>query len=85
MSRMVHNNKCTGGNAFDEVDGKTYCLGQTDPYYEDVVFVPNCKKCPRLLKNNEDKIDFEAKWLLQAGYTAYSVIRDDCYDCELPI
>ena len=57
MSRWVHHNKCTGGHAFDEVDGKTYCLGQTDPYFELEVFVDECKNCPRLMKNNEEKID----------------------------
>ena len=55
--RYVHHNKCAGGYAFEEVDHNTYCLGRADSYYEDVVFVPECKKCPRLLDNNEDKID----------------------------
>ncbi|MBO7430438.1 MAG: hypothetical protein J6U56_05435 [Spirochaetia bacterium] len=57
MNRLVHHNKCSGGHAFDEVDGKTYCLGQTDASYENEVFVPECKKCPRLLKNNEVAIN----------------------------
>lgn len=55
--KWVHHNKCTGGHAFDEVDGKTYCLGQTNSAYEETVFIPECKKCPRLLENNIDKID----------------------------
>lgn len=59
--KYVHYNKCTGGHAFDEIDGKTYCLGQTDAYYEDEVYLSECKKCPRLLKNNEDKIEEYAK------------------------
>lgn len=57
MLRYVHHNKCSGGHAFDEIDGNTYCLGQTDAYFEDEVFIDECQKCPRLLKNNEDKID----------------------------
>lgn len=40
-----------------KVDHNTYCLGRADSYYEDVVFVPECRKCPRLIYNNEDKID----------------------------
>ena len=55
--KCVHNNKCKGGHAFDEVDGKTYCLGRTDSYYEDTVYLPECKKCPRLLENNKEKIE----------------------------
>lgn len=57
MLRYVHHNKCSGGHAFDEIDGNTYCLGQTDAYFEDEVFIDECQKCPRLLRNNEDKID----------------------------
>lgn len=57
MNRWVHHNKCSGGHAFDEVDGKTYCLGRTDAYFEDEVFISECKKCPRLLKNNEKEIE----------------------------
>ena len=56
-TRYVHHNKCTGGKAFDEVDSKTYCLGQTNPAYEDIVYVSECKNCPRLLDNNEEKIE----------------------------
>ena len=55
--RYVHHNKCAGGYAIDEVDHNTYCWGRADPYYEELVFVPECKKCPRLIYNNEDKID----------------------------
>ena len=54
--RYVHHNKCSGGHAF-EAHGTTYCLGQTDAYFEMEVFIDECKKCPRLLKNNEDKIE----------------------------
>ena len=54
--RYVHHNKCAGGYAFEEVDCNIYCLGRADSYYEDIVFVPECKKCPRLLDNNEDQI-----------------------------
>lgn len=61
MLRYVHHNKCSGGHAFDEIDGKTYCLGMTDPYYEDEVYIDECKKCPRLLKNNEEQIEEYAK------------------------
>lgn len=57
MSRWVHHNKCSGGHAFDEVDGNTYCLGQTDAMFEDTVYITECKNCPRLLMNNEDKIE----------------------------
>lgn len=59
--RYVHHNKCAGGYAIDEVDHKTYCLGRVDPYFEMEVFVPECKNCPRLVYNNEDKIDEYAK------------------------
>lgn len=55
--RYVHHNKCAGGLATEEVDHKTYCLGLIDPYFEMEVFAPECKKCPRLVHNNEDKID----------------------------
>ena len=54
---LIHHKKCSGGNAFEEVDGKNYCLGQTNPAYEDIVFLPECKKCPKLLENNTDRID----------------------------
>ena len=59
--RYVHHNKCSGGHAFDEIDGKTYCLGMTDPYYEDDVYIYECQRCPRLLKNNEEKLEAYAK------------------------
>ena len=59
--RTVRHNKCTGGRAFDEIDGKTYCLGQVDPMFEDTVYCDECKKCPRLLENNAEKIDEYAK------------------------
>jgi len=55
--RYVHHNKCDGGYAIDEVDHNTYCLGRADSYYDGIVLVPECKKCPRLIYNNEDKID----------------------------
>lgn len=61
MSRFVHHKKCKGGHAFEEIDHNVYCLGRTDDYFEDEVFLPECKKCPRLLKNNEDKIEEYAK------------------------
>ena len=57
MSRFVHHKKCKGGHAFEEIDHNVYCLGRTDAYFEDEVFLSECKKCPRLLKNNEDKIE----------------------------
>ena len=59
--RYVHHKGCTGGHAFKEIDGKTYCLGQTDPYFEDDVYIAECKCCPRLLKNNEESIAQYAK------------------------
>lgn len=59
--KYVRRNKCTGGKAFEEIDGNIYCLGQTDAAYEDVVYVPECKKCPRLLSNNDEKIEEYAK------------------------
>lgn len=59
--RYVHHNKCTGGNAFDEIDGKTYCLGLVDPMFEDTVYCDECKNCPRLLENNAEKLDEYAK------------------------
>lgn len=54
---MIHYRKCLGGNAFEEVDGKTYCLGRTNPAYEDIVYLQECKKCPKLLDNNTEQID----------------------------
>lgn len=39
-----------------EVNSKIYCLGRVDAAFEDKVFVDECKKCPRLLDNNEDEI-----------------------------
>ncbi len=54
--RYVHHNKCAGGHAFWEVDNKIYCLGRVDAAFEVKVFADECKKCPRLLDNNEDKI-----------------------------
>ena len=55
--KYVHHNKCDGGHAFEEVDHKIYCLGRVDAAFEVKVFADECKKCPRLLDNNEDKID----------------------------
>ena len=55
--KYVHHNKCDGGHAFEEVDHKIYCLGRVDSAFEVKVFADECKKCPRLLDNNEDKID----------------------------
>ena len=52
--RYVHHNKCAGGYAIEEVDHNT---GRADSYYEDIVLVPECKRCPRLIYNNENKID----------------------------
>lgn len=57
MSRYVHHNRCKGGNAFEEIDDNTYCLGRTDDFYEDEVYAEECQKCPRLLQNNVDKIE----------------------------
>ena len=54
--RYVHHNKCAGGHAFEEVDHKIYCLGRVDAAFEIKVFADECKKCPRLLDNNEDEI-----------------------------
>ena len=59
--RHVHHNKCTGGRAFDEIDGATYCLGNTDSYFENTVYCDECKNCPRLLDNNVEKLDEYAK------------------------
>lgn len=57
MAKWVHHRKCKGGHAFEEVDGKTYCLGMTDDYFEDVVYISECRTCPRLLSNNEEHIE----------------------------
>lgn len=54
--RYVHHNKCAGGHAFLEVDNIIYCLGRVDAAFEVKVFTDECKKCPKLLDNNEDKI-----------------------------
>lgn len=59
--RIVRHNKCKGGRAFDEIDGKTYCLGRVDLYFEDTVYCDECKNCPRLLENNAEKLDEYAK------------------------
>lgn len=59
--RYVHHNKCSGGHAFEEIDRNTYCLGRIDLYFEDEVFIDECKKCPRLLENNEEKLDEYAR------------------------
>ena len=55
--KYVHHNKCAGGHAFEEVDHKIYCLGRADAAFEVKVFADECKRCPRLIYNNEDKID----------------------------
>ena len=55
--RFVHHKGCKGGNAYDEVDGNTYCLGLRDMMFEDIVYCNECKECPRLLQNNEDKLN----------------------------
>ena len=55
-NRFVHFRDCQGGFAFDEVDNETYCLGLQNLMYEDIVYCQECKKCPKLLANNEEKI-----------------------------
>ena len=60
MSKRVHHNKCKGANGITEVDGKTYCYGRLDPQFDDYVYDEQCERCPRLLANNEEKID---KWI----------------------
>lgn len=56
MSTVRYKN-CEGGNAFKEVDNKTYCLGRCDACFEDIVYISECLKCPRLLQNNVEKIE----------------------------
>jgi hypothetical protein len=56
MSKWVQHNKCRKGRAVEEVDGVVYCFGILDGMYEDTVYREECKRCPRLLANNEDKI-----------------------------
>lgn len=53
MSRYVHHNKCKGGYAIDEVDGKTYCYGRIQKGYDDIVYADECTKCPRFVENFE--------------------------------
>lgn len=77
MGRFVHYNKCTGGHAFEEIDHKTYCLGQTDSYFEETVYLSECQKCPRLLKNNEDKIAEYAKKHCKGKV----IVRGNCMAC----
>lgn len=60
MARYVHHNKCKGGHAVDEVNGKTYCLGRADLGYYDIVYIDECKNCPRLVHNCEGEIE---KWI----------------------
>ena len=56
MQMWVQHNKCDRGHAIEEVDGNIYCFGMTDAMFEDTVYLPECKKCPRLLANNEEQI-----------------------------
>lgn len=56
--RYVHHNKCSGGRAIEEVDGKTYCYGLLDLYYE-YKFCDECLACPRFIDNNDEQIQ---KW-----------------------
>ncbi len=57
--RYVHHNRCQGGTAFEEVDGKVYCLGRIDSMYEDIVYIDECKHCPRLLANMDKEQEHE--------------------------
>ena len=52
--RLVHHNKCPGGRATTEIDGNTYCFGLYDSATEETT--DKCRKCPRLVDNNEEKI-----------------------------
>lgn len=52
--RYVRHNKCVGGRATKEIDGKTYCYGLYDCETEETT--EECKKCPRLVDNNEEQI-----------------------------
>lgn len=60
MARYVHHNKCKGGHAVDEVNGKTYCLGRADLGYYDIVYIDECKSCPRLVHNSKKEVE---KWI----------------------
>lgn len=60
MARYVHHNKCKGGKAIDEVNGKTYCFGRVYLGYDYIVYVDECKNCPRLVYNCEEEIE---KWI----------------------
>ncbi len=62
MSRYVHHNKCKGGYAIDEVDGKTYCYGRIQKGYDDIVYVDECVRCPRFVNTFADKMEKE-RWL----------------------
>jgi len=53
--RYIHHNKCSGGRATREVDGKDYCLGLLDMAYE-YKFCDECLECPRFINNNIDRI-----------------------------
>ena len=53
--RYVHKNKCKGGIAVDEVNGKTYCYGRLD--YETEEIDSQCKECPRLVNNCYEEIE----------------------------
>ncbi len=60
--RYVIHNKCHGGHAVEEVDGNTYCLGLLDLKYDRGVYAEECKDCPRLVYNNQDRI---AEWIAE--------------------
>jgi hypothetical protein len=51
--KYVHHNKCEGGKATVETDGKTYCCGRVDAKYEGYVYLNECIKCPRFLYKDE--------------------------------
>lgn len=55
--KYVHHNKCKGGHAVEEIDGKTYCYGRVDAMYDFELYTRECQDCPRFFGNNEDKIE----------------------------
>lgn len=74
MSRYVHHNKCKGGYAIDEVDGKTYCYGRIQKGYDDIVYVDECVRCPRLVNTFADKADEAFDMAIEA--VRYRIAKD---------
>lgn len=58
--RYVHHNKCHGGRAIEEVNGKVYCYGRIECGYDDIVYMSECEQCPRFIRRFEEEIENES-------------------------